>query len=101
MGALQAAWSAIQASRSLGDERSEESGRAAAPFERTLHAALRIGHDTDTVAAIAGALAGAVWGASVIPERWLAPLHGWPGLNAEELKDLATRAASSQRRSEG
>lgn len=101
VGALQAAWSAIQASRSLGDERSEESGRAAAPFELTLHAAIRIGHDTDTVAAIAGALAGAVWGAAVIPERWLAPLHGWPGLNAEDLKDLTTRAVLFRRRSEG
>jgi hypothetical protein len=31
---------------------------------------VRIGNDTDTVAAIAGGLLGARWGASAIPAKW-------------------------------
>lgn len=41
-----------------------------------LEAAVRIGHDTDTVAAIAGGLLGARWGASAIPDDWRSLLHG-------------------------
>ena len=41
-----------------------------------LEAAIRIGHDTDTVAAIAGGLLGARWGASAVPDRWQSILHG-------------------------
>ena len=40
---------------------------------------MRIGHDTDTVAAIAGQVLGARWGASAIPWRWRRDLYGWPG----------------------
>ena len=36
-------------------------------YEGTVQAAVAAGHDTDTVAAIAGALAGAIYGASSIP----------------------------------
>lgn len=54
-----------------------------------LHAAVRIGDDTDTVAAIAGALLGARWGASAVPQTWRAAVHGWPGLTADGLVDLA------------
>ena len=36
-------------------------------LQDTLVAAVRIGHDTDTVAAIAGALLGARWGSSAVP----------------------------------
>jgi ADP-ribosylglycohydrolase len=41
-----------------------------------LVAAVRIGDDTDTVAAIAGAFLGARWGKSVIPDEWLNLVHG-------------------------
>jgi ADP-ribosylglycohydrolase len=41
-----------------------------------LRAASRSGGDTDTVAAIAGALLGARWGAAAIPPEWRAALHG-------------------------
>ncbi|MFN8036130.1 MAG: ADP-ribosylglycohydrolase family protein [Acidimicrobiia bacterium] len=58
-------------------------------LERALHAAVNIGHDTDTVAAIAGSLLGARWGASAIPLRWRRMLHGWPGLTARDLVRLA------------
>ena len=44
-------------------------------FEQALRAALDVGGDTDTVAAITGGLAGAVYGDSEIPERWKKPLH--------------------------
>ena len=42
-----------------------------------LDAAVRAGNDTDTVAAIAGGLLGATYGASAVPARWRRLLHGW------------------------
>ena len=68
-------------------------GPAAAHLEEALQAAVRIGDDTDTVAAIAGALLGARWGASAVPERWRGMLHGWPGLDADDLERLALQTA--------
>jgi len=38
--------------------------------------AVRIGDDTDTVAAIAGSLLGAHWGATAVPYSWRRVLHG-------------------------
>lgn len=76
--ALQAAWSAIRHTRGLEDG---------------LIAAVRAGDDTDTVAAIAGALLGARYGASAIPTRWRERVHGWPGLRADDLVELAVRSA--------
>lgn len=58
-------------------------------FVLGVEAAVRVGHDTDTVAAIAGALLGARWGYSAIPADWLKILHGWPGLKAKQLVQLA------------
>lgn len=72
--ALQGAWSAVHAASSFAD---------------AVERAVRGGRDTDTVAAIAGALAGARWGATTIPGDWLALLHGWPGLTGAGLRDLA------------
>lgn len=62
----------------------------AGPVE-ALHAAVRIGNDTDTVAAIAGTLLGARWGASTFPAHWAAAVHGWPGRQAQDLADLTRR----------
>ncbi len=45
-------------------------------FRDALVAAVRIGHDTDTVAAIAGGLLGARWGLAAIPDEWTRHLHG-------------------------
>lgn len=56
--------------------------------------AVRGGGDTDTVAAIAGSLAGAVWGAKQVPPDWQRRLRGWPGYTAEDLSRLAISAAS-------
>jgi ADP-ribosyl-[dinitrogen reductase] hydrolase len=65
----------------------------------TLETAVRIGDDTDTVAAIAGALLGARWGASAVPDHWRRILHGWPGLDAAGLVRLTllTPSAGSAR----
>lgn len=59
-------------------------------FQEALKAAVRIGHDTDTVAAIAGSLLGSRWGVSSVPYRWRRLLHGWPReYRAQDLVRLA------------
>jgi hypothetical protein len=63
-----------------------------------IEAAVRCGNDTDTVAAIAGALLGARWGATAVPLRWRSVLRGQrvkgqPELAATDLDRLARRAA--------
>ena len=60
-------------------------------LEHALHNAVRIGNDSDTVAAIAGALLGARWGAGGVPLPWRQAVHGWPGRNGDDLVDLAIR----------
>ena len=45
-------------------------------FRDALVASIRVGHDTDTVAAIAGGLLGARWGVDSIPGHWIRVLHG-------------------------
>jgi len=47
-------------------------------FRATVEAVLDCGGDTDTVAAIAGALAGATVGAAKIPKPWLQGIIDWP-----------------------
>ncbi|WP_338703294.1 ADP-ribosylglycohydrolase family protein [Streptomyces sp. Q6] len=44
-------------------------------FEDALRAAIDLGGDTDTVAAVTGGLAGAYYGLDAIPARWTQPLH--------------------------
>jgi ADP-ribosylglycohydrolase len=90
--ALQAAWSAV----SRGYVLIEGAFGARAGSEHidlSLAAAIRAGDDTDTVAAIAGALLGARWGAGVLLSSGLAPrVHGWPGVGATELVRLSLSA---------
>jgi ADP-ribosyl-[dinitrogen reductase] hydrolase len=43
-------------------------------FEEALILAVNLGHDSDTVGAVTGQLAGALYGFSAIPPRWLEPL---------------------------
>lgn len=80
--ALQAAWSAIHHTPVPEDD----PGRHLAD---SLVAAIRIGEDTDTVAAIAGGLLGARWGSSAVPARWREMCHGYPGRTADDLVELA------------
>ncbi len=80
--ALQAAWSAIAMTAA--------DGRGPEHLRRGIDAAVRCGNDTDTVAAIAGGLLGAAYGASAVPVQWRALLHGWPDMRARGLVDLAT-----------
>ena len=48
----------------------------AGPFEQVVKAAVALGHDTDTTAAVAGGIAGLRDGRAAIPDRWLAALRG-------------------------
>lgn len=92
--ALQGAWSAITVGRGVLPP-------GALPAEHLrvgLEAAVRGGRDTDTVAAIAGSLLGAVHGASAVPASWQRVLHGWPGLGAQDLVALGMAAVSERRR---
>ncbi|MEO7146607.1 MAG: ADP-ribosylglycohydrolase family protein, partial [Terrimesophilobacter sp.] len=58
--------------------------------------AVRGGHDTDTVAAIAGGLVGARWGVSAVPAAWQRILHGWPGLRSLDLVRLSSEVVSGK-----
>ena len=61
VGAFQAAFATITSCHHLVD---------------ALQAAARSGGDTDTVAAIAGSLLGARWGATAVPMSWRRVIHG-------------------------
>ncbi|MEV5608287.1 ADP-ribosylglycohydrolase family protein [Streptomyces sp. NPDC052225] len=75
--------------------------RTTGSYEDALRAAIDLGGDTDTVAAVTGALAGAVYGAEAIPRRWTDPLHvPLPGfddrvLRLPELTELTRRLTAS------
>lgn len=87
--ALQAAWAAIhQTPVPANDPRRH--------LEQALARVIGIGDDTDTTAAIAGALLGARWGASAFPAGWRRVTHGYPGLTSEQLVGLAHLAANGR-----
>jgi ADP-ribosylglycohydrolase len=86
--ALQGAWSAI-ARTPVPDNRPTERTYRADHLRRALEATVRGGRDADTVAAIAGGLLGAAYGASAVPAAWRRILHGWPGLRSRDLVVLA------------
>lgn len=75
--------------------------RTTTSYEAAVRAAVDLGGDTDTVAAVAGGLAGAVHGRTAIPARWTRPLHvPLPGagdrvLRLRDLVGLAQRLAES------
>lgn len=50
--------------------------RSTSSFADAVIAAINLGGDTDTVAAVTGALAGAVYGLQGIPSRWVTAVHG-------------------------
>lgn len=88
--ALQAAWSAIH--HTPIPER-----MPCTHLQAALDTAIRIGNDTDTVAAIAGGLLGAKWGASAVPAAWRRIVHGYPDERAERLVELAQLAVTGGR----
>ena len=94
--ALQGAWSAItttpipQDDPAMGVFRWDH-------LRLALDAAVHGGNDTDTVAAIAGGLLGAAYGASAVPAEWRRVLHGWPGLGTRGLVALATRIVKADK----
>lgn len=45
-------------------------------FEESIKCAIKLGYDTDTVAAITGNIAGALYGYNSIPKKWLKKLEG-------------------------
>ena len=126
LGAATAACSTAQVRRAL-DDVAERSGRAVDPaalhgtapgvssradeavaaavvagsrttsFEQAVTVAIRAGGDTDTVGAMAGAIAGARFGAAAIPDRWLDALEdGDRGRrHVEELAHRLVRPARS------
>ena len=81
VSAFQASWSAVYRADSLRDG---------------LERAVRAGFDTDTVAAIAGGVLGAKFGAKAIPAEWRDYLHGWPGFKANDLEILVRRVDSGE-----
>lgn len=88
--ALQAAWCAIASRPFAGPGDDPRLGACGTDVLRaSLESAVRGGRDADTVAAIAGGLAGAALGASAVPAEWLLVLHGWPGYKAADLIRLA------------
>ena len=97
---LKVAWACI---RSAAAE--DEAGGATGHIRNALEAAVRVGHDTDTVAAIAGGLLGARYGASAFPAEWVSAVRGWSGLrdrrvlraaDLERLGVLAAHASTSE-----
>ncbi|MFE2127404.1 ADP-ribosylglycohydrolase family protein [Streptomyces amritsarensis] len=71
--------------------------RTTTGFAEAVRAAVDLGGDTDTVAAVTGALAGARYGQGAVPAHWSAALHvPLPGfgervLDADDLRALAQR----------
>lgn len=76
--------------------------RTTSSYEAAVRAAIDLGGDTDTVAAVTGTLAGAVYGVTGIPGRWTEPLHvplpgfGERALRAPELESLARGLATAE-----
>lgn len=64
-------------------------------FQRTVESAIRLGGDTDTVAAIAGGLAGASLGSEGIPEDWVDGIKDWPH-GAPRIRQLSNALVSGE-----
>jgi len=89
VSALQAAWSAIVGTPIPDDDSAGQMFRAD-HLRHALDAAVRCGNDTDTVAAIAGGLLGALHGVSAVPAEWRRKLHGWPGIRTRQLEAVTS-----------
>ncbi len=90
VGVVQAAWSAI--TNTSAPEQDPQAGVFTADRLRlALEAAVRGGGHAEIVAAVAGGLLGASYGASALPWHWRVILRGWPGLRVHGLSGLADK----------
>lgn len=64
-------------------------------YEQTISALIHAGGDTDTTAAIAGALAGIQLGEAGIPAPWLTSVKEWP-MSIDYLRKLSSALATSK-----
>lgn len=80
VSALQAAWSSMYRMALKSPDP-----------EAIMSVAVRVGDDTDTVAAITGSILGAAAGESTLPISWIKQVHGWPGLNSADLRSYADK----------
>jgi ADP-ribosyl-[dinitrogen reductase] hydrolase len=87
--AFQAAWSSIV--------QTPIPKRRADHLRLVLENTVRIGHDTDTTAAIAGGMLGAIYGISAVPAEWRAVMHGWPNITTRDLVRLGSSCATGGR----
>lgn len=93
--ALQAAWCAIvRTPRSLPGQGPKVGVSDTDLLRMSLEIAVRGGRDADTVAAIAGGLVGAAFGASAVAEDWRSAIHGWPGYKTPDLIRLGSAIAA-------
>jgi ADP-ribosylglycohydrolase len=90
VAALQGAWSAIVTTHAPDEDPAAGVFRADR-LRLALEAAVRGAGDTDTVAAIAGGLLGAAYGASAVPSDWRLLLHGWQDLKTRDLIQLGEK----------
>ena len=65
--------------------------RTTSSFEDAMVAVINLGGDTDSVAAVAGAIAGALYGMQRIPVRWVTYVHGTVRQPDGELKEYRTQ----------
>lgn len=89
--------SALQAALSSLVHTEVPTGQPCRHLRLAIERSIRIGGDTDTVAAICGSLAGAWWGATAVPLEWRRVLngradYGSPALSAADLERLARLA---------
>lgn len=74
-------------------ERGQAAAGGIADCRAGIAAAVALGDDTDTIAAIAGSLLGAWSGADAIPGEWSDVVHGWPGVDGAGLREMAEAIA--------
>jgi ADP-ribosylglycohydrolase len=86
---LKAAWAAVTST--------PVPSSPARHFALALEEAVRGGGDADTVACVAGALLGAMWGLSAIPTDWRRRIFGWPAMTDRDLVRLALNSYSGTR----
>lgn len=66
--------------------------RSTTSYEDAVEYAVNLGGDADTVAAVAGAFAGALYGMQEIPVRWASYVHGYVNDREITLEDLQAMA---------